>query len=245
MKEQKNILFEDKLGVIVALDYELDLELLISSLKLKLVVKNNFKYYQSETNGWFNITFSGVGKVNAALAASNFLHHNISNIINIGSCGIYHLPEQKQVKPELFLIDKYYYFDVDVTAFKHAYGQIPNLPLFFEFKNKFQQEIKTLLQIKDAYCGNIATGDRFIKELTETEKKWFDQANINFIDMEAAAIAQVMHLKENQNFCALKVTTDNVKQKNNHQEYNKQKEKVQKKITTTIEKIFLGFKGNN
>ena len=85
------------------------------------------------------------------------------------------------------------YHDVDVTAFGYDYGQVPQMPTYYE-----PDEILVSIAEKSAkhmgsqvVKGVIASGDSFMNDgerLAELRKKFTD---LYAVEMEAGAIAQV------------------------------------------------------
>ncbi|MFU1883980.1 5'-methylthioadenosine/S-adenosylhomocysteine nucleosidase, partial [Enterococcus faecium] len=74
---------------------------------------------------------SGIGKVASAVTTTLLIHqYGVNMVINTGSAG--GIGEGLKVG-DLVIADKLAYFDVDVTGFGYAYGQLPGgVPLYFE-----------------------------------------------------------------------------------------------------------------
>ncbi|MGG5254958.1 5'-methylthioadenosine/S-adenosylhomocysteine nucleosidase [Neobacillus sp. SM06] len=137
---------------------------------------------------------SGIGKVNAAMSTTILLEkYKPDCIINTGSAGGFH--------PMLNVGDavistEVRHHDVDVTAFGYEYGQVPQLPPAFTADEKLvaaaveaAKEIEEIQIVK----GAIATGDSF---MSDPEKVAFVRekfADLQAVEMEAAAIAQVAY----------------------------------------------------
>ncbi|WP_338750279.1 5'-methylthioadenosine/S-adenosylhomocysteine nucleosidase [Bacillus sp. FJAT-52991] len=137
---------------------------------------------------------SGIGKVNAAMTTSVLLQHFQPDvIINTGSAG--------GLNPDLNVGDvvistEVRHHDVDVTAFGYEYGQVPQLPAAFQADEKLlnialncAKEEEGIQVVK----GLIATGDSF---MSDPERVKFISTKFNdlqAVEMEAAAIAQVAH----------------------------------------------------
>ncbi|WP_077327124.1 5'-methylthioadenosine/S-adenosylhomocysteine nucleosidase [Virgibacillus siamensis] len=136
---------------------------------------------------------SGIGKVNAAMAAT-IMHERYapSHIINTGSAGGF--AESLQVG-DIVISTKVVHHDVDCTEFDYAYGQVPGMPAVYAADEKLV--IRTAEAIQDLEIpyteGMIATGDSFMS----------DPGRVAFVknkfptmiagEMEAAAIAQVCY----------------------------------------------------
>jgi adenosylhomocysteine nucleosidase len=137
---------------------------------------------------------SGIGKVNAAMSTTILLEkYKPDCIINTGSAGGYN--------PELNVGDavistEVRHHDVDVTAFGYEYGQVPQLPAAFIADEKLinvaehaANEIENFQIVK----GLIATGDSFMEDPVRVDfvRKKFE--DLQAVEMEAAAIAQVAY----------------------------------------------------
>ncbi len=137
---------------------------------------------------------SGIGKVNAAMAAT-ILHERYQPeyVINTGSAGGF--ASQLEVG-DIVVSTKVAYHDVDVTAFNYEYGQIPGMPTMYTAdQNLVDEAMEAVGEATHANAakGIIATGDAFMQ----------DQARVDFVrekfpemiaaEMEAAAITQVCY----------------------------------------------------
>mgnify|MGYP001092159941 CR=1 FL=1 len=137
---------------------------------------------------------SGIGKVNAAMSATILQERYQPNyVINTGSAGGFN-PALKI--GDVVISTEVRHHDVDVTAFGYEYGQVPGLPSAFLADEKLQQIAEACakkfpeIQIVK---GLIATGDTFMsdpKKVFAVSEKF---AQVQAVEMEAAAIAQVFH----------------------------------------------------
>jgi adenosylhomocysteine nucleosidase len=137
---------------------------------------------------------SGIGKVNAAMSTTILLEkYKPDYIINTGSAGGFN--------PILNVGDavissEVRHHDVDVTAFGYEYGQVPQLPAAFLADEKLvaiaEAAAKEITEIQ-VVKGAIATGDSFMNDPVRVDfiRTKFD--NLQAVEMEAAAIAQVAH----------------------------------------------------
>lgn len=202
-------------GIILALDYEIDNSIL---KKLEYETLNNQKFYFNDD---LVITFSGVGKVNATLAISNLINNFvIDEIYNIGSCG----SANKNIEiKDVILINNSQYGDVDVSIDpKYKINQIPYEPKLFTSNpkiNKFLSSILEKLNI-NYKVGDFATVDSFVTKQNFLKFNEIESSNILGIDMELVAIAQTCY-HYNLPFGAIKIVTDNVKSNNNHDDFEK------------------------
>lgn len=137
---------------------------------------------------------SGIGKVNAAMSTTILLEkYKPDYIINTGSAGGFN--------PSLNVGDavissEVRHHDVDVTAFGYEYGQVPQLPAAFIADEKLvaiaeaaAKEIDEIQIVK----GAIATGDSFMSDPIRVDFIRTKFENLQAVEMEAAAIAQVAY----------------------------------------------------
>lgn len=137
---------------------------------------------------------SGIGKVNAAMAtAILFERYNPDVVVNTGSAGGYN----SELKiGDLVISSEVRHHDVDVTAFGYKYGQVPQLPEAFkadasmvEIAEAAARSIEGVQAIK----GLIATGDTFMSDPDKVEFVRGKFPDIQAVEMEGAAIAQVAY----------------------------------------------------
>lgn len=137
---------------------------------------------------------SGIGKVNAAMSTSILLERfKPDAIINTGSAGGYN-PDLKV--GDLVISSEVRHHDVDVTAFGYEYGQVPQLPPAFtadlslmEAASKAARKLEGI----QAVTGLIATGDSFMNDPERVEFVRGKFKDLQAVEMEGAAIAQVAH----------------------------------------------------
>jgi adenosylhomocysteine nucleosidase len=137
---------------------------------------------------------SGIGKVNAAMSTTILLEkYKPDYIINTGSAGGFN---PLLNVGDAVISSEVRHHDVDVTAFGYEYGQVPQLPAAFTADEKLvaiaesaAKEIHEIQVVK----GAIATGDSFMNDPVRVDfiRTKFD--NLQAVEMEAAAIAQVAH----------------------------------------------------
>ena len=137
---------------------------------------------------------SGIGKVNAAMAtAILFERYNPDVVVNTGSAGWYN----SELKiGDLVISSEVRHHDVDVTAFGYKYGQVPQLPEAFkadasmiEIAEAAARSIEGVQAVK----GLIATGDTFMSDTDKVEFVRGKFPDIQAVEMEGAAIAQVAY----------------------------------------------------
>lgn len=137
---------------------------------------------------------SGIGKVNAAMSTTILLERfNPDYVVNTGSAG--------GLNPELNVGDvvistEVRHHDVDVTVFGYEYGQVPQLPAAFEAKPELVAIAESCAkEISDVKVtkGLITTGDSFISRPEQAESIRSKFTNLQAVEMEASAIAQVAY----------------------------------------------------
>ncbi len=137
---------------------------------------------------------SGIGKVNAAMSTTILLEkYKPDCIINTGSAGGFN---PMLNVGDAVISSEVRHHDVDVTAFGYEYGQVPQLPPAFSADEKLvalaEEAAKEISEIQ-IVKGVIATGDSF---MSDPEKVAFVRqkfADLQAVEMEAAAIAQVAY----------------------------------------------------
>ena len=146
---------------------------------------------------------SGIGKVNAAVAAESMITGEKPDcIISLGVAGTF---VEGINEGDFIIASKTAYHDVWCGE-GNAPGQVQGLPLFYESSPELLKAAEDA--IKTAKVGLICSGDQFYisREEDGRQKKMFPEALA--IDMEAAAIAQVCHLHDVP-FLAVKIISDN------------------------------------
>lgn len=149
--------------------------------------------FTSGTIGGRNVVLlkSGIGKVNAAIGTT--LLNQIyapKYVINTGSAGGFH-PELNV--GDVVISSAITYHDVDVTAFGYDYGQVPQMPTYFEPDEKLVSvaEICAKHLGSQVVKGVIASGDSFMNDVQRIDDIRKKFANLYAVEMEAGAIAQV------------------------------------------------------
>ncbi|WP_201713571.1 5'-methylthioadenosine/S-adenosylhomocysteine nucleosidase [Rossellomorea arthrocnemi] len=137
---------------------------------------------------------SGIGKVNAAMSTAVLLQHFKPDcIINTGSAGGF---DPSLNVGDVVISTEVRHHDVDVTAFGYEYGQVPQLPAAFVADEKLKQiAIESVKELGDTQVvsGLIATGDSFMNDPVRVEAIRDKFTDLQAVEMEAAAIAQVAH----------------------------------------------------
>lgn len=179
---------------------------LVKITKAKIIEFNGFRFYIGEIKGsQVVICFSGVGKANAAAAATNMIiNFGVDKIFNIGLCGSC----RNNIKPgDVIIAKSLEYSDVDLTGFNYPLNQLPEEPLRYEIKEEYINSLKTI--IMNAQVGAIASADSVITiNNIEAFPSLADKEILGF-DMEATSIAQACS-KTKTDFLCVKVVSDNL-----------------------------------
>lgn len=137
---------------------------------------------------------SGIGKVNAAMSTTILLEkYKPEYVVNTGSAGGYN-PNLNV--GDVVISSEVRHHDVDVTAFGYEYGQVPQLPPAFEANHelvKIAEEAAREIEGIQVVKGLIATGDTFMSDPERVDFIKDKFTNLQAVEMEAAAIAQVAH----------------------------------------------------
>lgn len=137
---------------------------------------------------------SGIGKVNAAMSTSILLEkYKPDYVINTGSAGGFN-PNLNV--GDVVISSEVRHHDVDVTAFGYEYGQVPQLPPAFIANDelvKIAEEAASEIEGIQVVKGLIATGDSFMNDPKRVEAIQDKFIDLQAVEMEAAAIAQVAH----------------------------------------------------
>lgn len=163
---------------LIAIDYEAKHTLELADWNQTSTVP--FVIYEYQKKPGYILIQTGVGKANAA-AATQYVadHFDAARIINMGTVGC--LNTQIAIG-EVRAIDGCRFFDVDVSAFGYKVGQIFECDLV-----DYPLHIGLALS-----TAKVVSGDKFIsnQELLAAALKSFPA---DFVDMELAAIAHVLH----------------------------------------------------
>ncbi|MBQ3253875.1 MAG: 5'-methylthioadenosine/adenosylhomocysteine nucleosidase [Acholeplasmatales bacterium] len=193
-----------KIGIIAAMAPEMEL-ILQSMEEVEKVTELGISFYDGFIGeNEIILSLCGVGKVNAAMAATLLISQfGCDLLINTGIAG--------GVAPlktgDVIIADSLMYHDFDTTIFGYEYGQVPQMP----------KEIKSnpvaLLLVKSALsklnidykCCKVYTGDKFVSSF-----EVLSNVDINdgaACEMEGAAIAHVA-FKARVDFIVLRYISD-------------------------------------
>lgn len=149
------------------------------------------RYYEATYKGVdLVIAYSKIGKVFSALTAATMIEHfGADRLLFSGVAGAVS-PNLKV--GDLIVATKLSQHDLDITAFGHPFGYVPEGAVFVEAD---QEMIKISKQValemgKTLQEGVIATGDQFIAD--EERKNWIGATfGADALEMEGASVAVV------------------------------------------------------
>ncbi|WP_434641094.1 5'-methylthioadenosine/adenosylhomocysteine nucleosidase [Thermoanaerobacterium thermosaccharolyticum] len=187
----------NKIGLIGAMEEEIDiLKHFISNVEI--INRADMVFYKGILNGLDTVLVrSGIGKVNAAIAAQILISEfNVDYIINTGVAG--GIKSGINVGDIVISSDAIEH-DFDTTAFGDELGVIPRMKTSVFKADKYLIDI-ALKAANDnidgkAYVGRIVSGDRFISSKEEA-RRLGQQFSAYAVEMEGAAIAHTSYLND-------------------------------------------------
>ena len=149
------------------------------------------KYYEATYNGVdLVIAYSKIGKVFSTLTAATMIEHfGAQKLLFSGVAGA--ISDELKVG-DLIVATKLSQHDLDITAFGHPFGYVPEGAVFVESDRTLIELSKNVaaemgLHVKE---GIIATGDQFVAN--EERKNWIGSTfNADALEMEGASVAVV------------------------------------------------------
>jgi adenosylhomocysteine/aminodeoxyfutalosine nucleosidase len=179
-----------KLAIMGAMQEEVE-PLLANFENVNVVEYANNKFYEVNLNGLdIVIAYSKIGKVFASLTASTMIEKfGCDTLLFSGVAG--GINPKLQIG-DLIIADKLCQHDLDITAFGHPHGFVPEGKVFVETtKNLREIAIKVANENNlKVIVGTIATGDQFVHS---SERKEFieNTFNADALEMEGASVAVV------------------------------------------------------
>ena len=149
------------------------------------------KYYEATYNGVeLVIAYSKIGKVFSTLTATTMCEHfGAKKLLFSGVAGAI---SPKLKVGDLIVATKLSQHDLDITAFGHPFGYVPEGAVFVEADKEMIELSKAVaLEMgKSVVEGIIATGDQFVAN--EERKNWIGKEfNADALEMEGASVAVV------------------------------------------------------
>lgn len=152
------------------------------------------------------LAYSKIGKVHSALSASTMiLKFGCEKLIFSGVAG--GLSPKLKVG-DLIVATKLCQYDVDITAFGHPLGFIPESSVYIEADPHLLKVASEVAKEKGIKLeeGIIASGDSFIA--SSEKKKWLiENFQADAVEMEGASVANVCYLLKVP-FCILRSISD-------------------------------------
>ncbi len=179
-----------KLAIMGAMQEEIEpLLAYFENVKVTEFAKN--KYYEVNYKGLdIVIAYSKIGKVFASLTASTLIEKfECDTLLFSGVAGAIN-PELKI--GDLIIADRLCQHDLDITAFGHPHGFVPEGAVFVETSAQLREMAKEAAKENGLKVieGTIATGDQFVHS---TQRKDFIESTFkaDALEMEGASVAVV------------------------------------------------------
>ena len=211
------------IGIIGAMDVEVDL--LKSNIQNKKEKKiGNYNFISGILrNKEVVIVKCGVGKVASSVALTLLCEiYNPEFIINTGIAGGNDFLESRDITIPI----RFYYSDVDVTAFGYKIGQMPGQPEYFEPNEKCVEKVQKALESLNLEYKRVyaMSADSFI---TSHEALKYDLTGSTIYEMEGASLAQAS-LMLNVPFVAIRFISDIIGAPSQIEDYSKFEEDIAK-----------------
>lgn len=148
-------------------------------------------YYEATYKGInLVIAYSKIGKVFSTLTATTMCEHfGAQKLLFSGVAGAI---SPKLKVGDLIIATKLVQHDLDITAFGHPFGYVPEGAVYVEADKeliKLSKEVASEMG-KSVQEGIIATGDQFVAD--EKRKNWIGETfNADALEMEGASVAVV------------------------------------------------------
>lgn len=179
-----------KVGIIVAMEKEY----------YGLLGKEHWGKDETNTGIPFSILVSGIGKVNAAVAAYHLCRQRVTDILSFGCAG----SAREEIGVGTVVVGTSFLYGDVWCGIPNAVGQVQGEPPVFRSLNSKWRKIAG-----DYTEGTISTSDTLVdtKFLAQSILVSNPSAEPVAFDMESAAIAQVCH-HFGANFCSIRVISD-------------------------------------
>ena len=179
-----------KLAIMGAMQEEVE-PLLANFENINIVEYANNKFYEVNLSGLdIVIAYSKIGKVFASLTASTMIEKfGCDTLLFSGVAG--GINPKLQIG-DLIIADKLCQHDLDITAFGHPHGYVPEGKVFVETTKNLRELAIKVANENDlkVIVGTIATGDQFVHS---SQRKEFIQNTFNAdaLEMEGASVGYV------------------------------------------------------
>ncbi|MGX3045022.1 5'-methylthioadenosine/adenosylhomocysteine nucleosidase [Helicobacter sp. T3_23-1056] len=188
-----------KIGIIGAMQEEITPLLNLFPTHTALAVGGNIYYEIPYKNATLYVAYSKIGKVHSAMTATTMIAHFGCEAIIFGGVAGALNPNLKI--GDMLIATKLCQHDVDISAFGHPLGFIPESKLFVESSKILNGIANLVAQEYSAECGVkngeillkegiIASGDEFVHSVEK--KQWLvDNFGADAVEMEGASVAVV------------------------------------------------------
>ena len=195
-----------KLGIIGAMVEEITPLLEAVGEYKESKIANNTFYEASFCGHNLVIVYSKIGKVNSTLTATMLIEKfGVEKVIFSGVAG--GINDSLKIG-DLIIASKLVQHDVDITAFGHPFGYIPESGDFIESDKSLNAIAHSVAdELKQKLLeGIIATGDQFIADVKR--KNWIRETyHADALEMEGASVAYVCKTLDIP-FCVLRAISD-------------------------------------
>lgn len=180
-----------KIGIIAAMsDERKQLSALLSGLHEEQ--NGLFRYVTGELGGnTLCIMECGIGKVNAAVGASELITHMHPDVVL--STGVAGGIDRDVAVMDVVAASEVVYHDV-WCGMGNEYGQVQGMPARFACDDRLVRLAASLPSPVPVHVGLVCSGDKFVTGLQELEAIKADFPEGLAVDMESGAIAQVCYL---------------------------------------------------
>lgn len=179
-----------KIGIIGAMEEEITPILALFPQAQEIALGGNVFYHIAYKGAEIYVAYSKIGKVHSAITASTMiLRFGCEKVI---FCGVAGGLDTDLAVGDLLLGSKLCQHDVDISAFGHPLGFIPESRVFIETDENLnatarQVALESNITLKE---GIIASGDAFIH--SKEKKQWIiENFGAAAVEMEGASVAVV------------------------------------------------------
>lgn len=179
-----------KIGIIGAMEEEITPILALFPQAQEIALGGNVFYHIAYKGAEVYVAYSKIGKVHSAITASTMiLRFGCEKVI---FCGVAGGLQEDLAVGDLLLGSKLCQHDVDISAFGHPLGFIPESRVFIETDENLnaiarQVALESNITLKE---GIIASGDAFIH--SKEKKQWIiENFGAAAVEMEGASVAVV------------------------------------------------------
>ncbi|BAF70318.1 5'-methylthioadenosine/adenosylhomocysteine nucleosidase [Nitratiruptor sp. SB155-2] len=161
----------------------------MQNIKLHYIAGN--RYFEAKYKGHeIIVAYSKIGKVYASLTANVLIQHfKVEKLLFSGVAGA--ISEDLHIG-DLIMAKRLCQHDLDITAFGHPYGYVPEGKVYVESDPVLREIAKDVAKQMQVPLkeGTIATGDQFIAD--PKRKEWIQKTfDADALEMEGAAVAVV------------------------------------------------------